>query len=736
MNRNRIIHLLISIVIITALFWLYNTLSASRPDSRIRMLESIDDRLRDFLFISRGYKDDSKSISIVTIDEASLKALGQWPWERSKIARLLDNLTSAGALVIGMDVFFPEKDKSSPHRVLQSLKHQGLADYIDKNLQGKIPDFDHIMTNSIARSPVVLGYLFDTQEQRNTDLFPMLNITIAEKNFSNDYLVMAQGVTLNLEMFQDQALSSGFLNNIPDATGMIRRVPLIMKYQEVAFTSLALEIYRLVSGVDKININYADGTGITSLTLHQQDQWSSIPTDNTGRLFLNYLGPKNSFNHISAKDIIANNFDVNQVKDKIILFGATSVGLMDLQATPFDKALPGIEVHATAIENMLSNDYLQHPDYADGVTYVVILLTGLLLAFLYSYMSAFNSLLLMLLTLYINYLFFNYLLFDQKLIFNLLFPFVNIVLVTIASTLTNFFLETKQKKLIRDNFSRKVSAAVVDDILEHRYSDMLIAQEKNISIFFSDIRGFTGISEQLASPGKLINVLNIYMAPMLNSIMKHKGTVDKFIGDAIMAYWNAPHDVNHHADKAVQSAIEQMIQLNSVNQKLLVKYSLQIDIGIGINSGLATVGEMGSKGRSDYTIIGDSVNLASRLEGLNKIYGSHIIISQYTLELLKNDYVIRELDKVRVKGKTQAIKIFEVLAAENEKEKWHEELQAYHAVLKQYQESQFVLAEKGFSALCNQYEQHSLYQLYRQRCQNFIENPPNNFDGVYTHMSK
>lgn len=751
MNRNRIqknraIHLLNSIIIISLLLWFYNALSYSKSNSRLRVMESIDNRLRDFLFISRGVKEDSKGITIVAIDEASLKAQGQWPWERSKIAQLLDNLNSAGALVIGMDVFFPEADKTSPHRIMQSLKLNSIL--AEAGIKVAVENYDHIMAESISRSPVVLGYLFDTQEQRNSDLFPMLNIIITEKNFTQEYLVTAQGVTLNLEAFQDQALSSGFLNNIADATGMIRRVPLIIKYQEVVFTSLALEIYRLISGVDAINVNYADGTGITSLTLlHQARQTgisTDIPTDSAGRLFLNYLGPKNSFNYISAKDIIANDFDKSQVEGKIILFGATAVGLMDLQATPFDKALPGIEVHATAIDNMLTNNYLQHPDYAHGLTYVLVIMTGLILTVLYAYLSAFYSLLLMLFTLYVNYLLFTYLLFEQKLIFNLLFPFANIVLITMASTLTNFFLETRQKKVIWDNFSRKVSASVVDDILQHRRVDLLIAQEKDISIFFSDIRSFTELSERLGSPSDVVNLLNIYMTPMVDNIMKQHGTVDKFIGDAIMAYWNAPNDVEHHADKAVQSALEQMSQLKNVNKHLLKKYSLQLDIGIGINSGRATIGEMGSSGRSDYTIIGDSVNLASRLEGLNKVYGSHIIISQYTLELLTEEYVIRELDQVKVKGKTQAIRIYEVLALNSAKEKWQDELQAYHKALSQYQNCHFSESQKSFAALCKDYAddyghsngKHTLYHLYQKRCEEFIQNPPKEFDGVYTYTTK
>jgi len=723
MLKKLIVHLIINLLLIGSLVGIYIKL----PE----VYQSIDNRLRDFMFVSRGKQPDSKIISIVTIDEDSLKELGQWPWERNKIAQMLQNLSSAGASLIAMDVFFSEKDKSSPQNILQALQLQ-------KGIFSNqiLPDYDQIMANSISQTPTVLGYIFDLKNSRNTEKFPMINVTISEKNFSGtDFLPLAKGVTLNLEKFQDNALSSGFINNIPDASGMIRRVPLLIKYQEIVFTSLAMEVYRLLTAVDSININYLE-TGISLIELVSGENISVIPTDRHGRLFLNFLGPQRSFTYISAKDVIANNFNQDLVKEKIILFGATSVGLMDLRATPFDNALPGIEVHATAIENMLKKNYLYKPDWEEGATVLILFITGLLLTVLYSFLPAYWVAFLMLISLYVMYKIFDYLLFQQGMVLNLLFPLLSIFMLTIGSTITNYFLENRQRKIIRENFSKKVSAAVVDDILSKSSKDLLIAQEKEISIFFSDIRDFTSISEALASPTKLIDVLNIYMTPMVNNIMQKQGTVDKFIGDAIMAYWNAPHSVKNHADMAIQSAIQQIQQLQNVNTQLQQKYNLTIDIGIGINTGVATVGEMGTSGRSDYTIIGDAVNLASRLEGLNKTYGSRLIISEFTLQQAQQDYVIRELDKVRVKGKQEAIRIYEVIEQGLAQRELKQELEYYAIAHDLYYQGQFELAKEHFNRLLSLYPDSKLYVLFYERCQYFLDNPPDDFDGVFIYSTK
>jgi adenylate cyclase len=260
-------------------------------------------------------------------------------------------------------------------------------------------------------------------------------------------------------------------------------------------------------------------------------------------------------------------------------------------------------------------------------------------------------------------------------------------------------------------------------------TDILAPKEKEITIYFSDIRSFTTISEKLKDPKKVIEMLNEYFNPMTNIIIKYEGTIDKFIGDAIMAYWNAPHNIKNHADKAVSAAIEQIKLLKELNKKIYEKFNINIDIGIGINTGIATIGEMGSRGRADYSIIGDSVNLASRLEGLCKFYKTHIIISEFTKEKLTKEYIVRELDTVYVKGKNEAITIYEVI------DFGKKDFSEYQKALKLYKNAKFKEAKEIFEKLYNK-EKEYIYLIYIKRCEEYIKNPPKEFNGVYKFTTK
>jgi len=718
-----ITHLLINLLLISALIISYIFISDD--------YHSFDNRLRDLLFLNRGTQEDSDMIRIVSIDEESLAELGQWPWERNKISLILQNLSTAGATIIGMDVFFSEQDKSSPKYVMQSTGFD-----INKYPNLNLLDYDQILAQTFAQTATVLGYMFDLQKARNIEQYPKNNIAILEKGFAQEeFLPLAKGVTLNLNSFHDNALSSGFLNSIPDSSGMLRQVPLLIKYQDVLYTSLSMEIYRLISATQLLKVHYVP-TGILSIELIHNQGSSFIHTDKNGFLSLNFLGPQKSFTYIKAKDVYNNSFDHSLVDGKIILFGATSTGLSDLKATPFDHALPGVEIHATAIENLLQQSYLHHPDWADGANITILLCIYLVLSLLYSRLQAHYILVLMVISLCILFYTFDYLLFQQQLVLNLLFPLIAIILLTLNSSAINYFQEYKQRNIIRNSFSQKVSASVVDDILNNKNSNIFIAQEKEISILFSDIRNFTQIAETLDSPLYLIDLLNIYMTPMVDSIMQTQGTVDKFIGDSIMAYWNAPQKVEHHADRAILSALEQINQLEQVNRILLEKYQQSISIGIAINTGKATVGEMGSKGRSDYTVIGDSVNLASRLESLNKVYNSQIIISQFTLSQTHQPYITRELDQVRVRGKTHSVTIYEVLAQGQASKALGQQLEEHNLALNSYYQGKFRQAKEQFSLLASKHPTIYLYTFYIERCQTLLNNPPKKFDGVYTFTTK
>lgn len=699
--------------------------------------QSLDNRLRDFFFIMRGPIPQSGNVVIVDVDEKSLHALGQWPWERDVIAKLLQNLSNAGAGIIGLDVVFPEQDKSSPAYVNKKL-----------NLHLKNPpDYDAIFAKTIASTPTILGYVFNVENNSTGVVPPQIPAIFIEHNAPEDTTVLkAKGVLLNIAKIQDSAYSSGFFNNIPDDSGMIRSVPLIMSYEDQLYPSLAMEMIRVALDASQVSVNYGE-LGVESI----QAGGLNIPTDRHGRLFINFRGGAKTFHYISAMDVINNSFDKDLVKGKFVLLGTTSTGLLDLRAMPFDAVFPGVEVHANAIDNILTGDFLVRPSWIAGADLSLIIFIFIVSFIVFNYIEAFWIFFAFILEFALIYTFLSYMLFEKGLIFNILFPFASLILSMMLATLMNFFLETKQKNIIKGKFASKVSASVMENILQQQDSGSLHGSEREVTISFSDVRSFTNISEAIDNPKDLIELMNLYMDPMTEIIMEEKGTVDKFIGDAIMSYWNAPQDVEEHADRAVIASIRQLHALGELNEKLMNMPKFEkaatlfmnenkplIDIGIGINTGEAIVGEMGSSHRSDYTVIGDSVNVASRVESLCKYYGSRLSISNFTKAQLKGEYIFRFLDYVTVKGKHEPVEIWQVHDSGKAEGALKDELESYHHAVELYKSEHFSEALIVFKELDSLEDKSNknIYAIYIERCEHYIEFPPENFTGVFEHTTK
>jgi adenylate cyclase len=535
---------------------------------------------------------------------------------------------------------------------------------------------------------------------------------------------------MNIKIIQEAGYSSGFFNTIPDSDGIVRSIPMVLKYENRPFPSLSLEMIRAAGGYKKIDVYY-DENGVQGVVMGEMQ----IPTDRFGRLLINYRGPAKTFKYISAYDVYAGKVDKKDIEGKFILVGTSAAGLLDLRATPFDSVYPGVEAHANAIDNIIKGDFLYRPSWAEGANLALILAGVAITVTLTAYASAALGSALFVAILFSFVGFEYYMLFHEGIVLNILFPFAAMLLSFMSLSLMNYFLESRQKEFIKAKFAKKVSPAVVEDLLKHSDMNSFEIKEKFVTIFFSDIRGFTTLSEAMGSPKALIGLLNEYMTPMVDIIVESKGTVDKFIGDAIMAYWNAPNEVPNHEDAAVTAAVKQIKSLRELNEKLKAAGKPTIDIGIGINTGDVTVGEMGSYGRADYTIIGDPVNLASRLEGLCKPYHAHIVISEFTKAGLKNDYTIRELDLVRVKGKNEPVSIYEVLDDKAPSEEFNIENTRYQEALSAYRASLFTEALSIFKELYNKRGVY-LYNVYIERCEHFIENPPVDFDGVFTFTTK
>ncbi len=609
------------------------------------------------MFNLRGeIKPKSDSVVIIDIDEKSLQALGQWPWSRDILSKILYNLSNAQVAVIGFDIVFAEEDRTSPHKIFKKLD-------IKKE---DIPNFDLEFAQAIANTPTILGYQFELTDKKYINKnAPSIQTIFIEKNKKQgqNYLITAQGTILNIPILQNSSYSSGFFNNIPDDTGIIRSIPLIISYEDEIYPSLSLETLRIGLGINKIYINY-DENGIKNLQLDDL----IIPTDRYGRLLINFRGKEKTFKYISAFDIYNNNFEKEDIKNKIVLIGTSAAALMDLRATPFESIFPGVEIHANAIDNVISQDFLYKSSWIDGANIIIIFVLSIFTFFIVRKIPIWiTPIFIVALILTVCYSIY-YLLFNVGIVLNILFPIFTISISGVISLVIGYFYEIKKKEKIKSKFASKVSKDVMEELLKNIDNNKLKAQNKEVSIFFSDIRGFTNISEKLNKPELLVKYLNQYMTPMSEIIIKNNGTIDKYIGDSIMAYWNAPFDIDNHADKAVKSALEQLTKLEDLNKTFEELKQPKIEIGIGITTGITTVGEIGSIGRSDYTIIGDNVNLGSRIESLCKFYGSNLIISQDTKDKLVNKYIFRYLDHVKVKGRNNPIKLWEVLSFETKKD--------------------------------------------------------------------
>jgi adenylate cyclase len=671
-------------------------------------LDRFNNNFIDMFFNIRGDKAVDERIAIVDIDEKSLSVLGQWPWSRDKVAKILDNLTSAGAGVIGLDMVFAEQDRTG-----------------DKH--------DQTLAQSLAASPTILGFIFnyDKELSKKSPNIPVTYLETTQEGLEvrRDAIPNALGVLPNIDILQNSAYSSGSFNMIPDADGIVRRVPVVLQYKDKIYPSLSFEMVRAAIGEDTVFVEY-DNTGVEFVSFGGM----SIPTDHHGRVFVNYRGGGFSYPYLSAVNIYNNNFDRADVEGKMILLGTSASGLLDIRSTPFDIAVPGVEIHANMIDNIITGDFLSSPPYLIGINFVLIIFSSFFLAFILSRLSSVLAIITSVVYMILFVVALYMIMIEMLLVLNIIYPILGALLTLIILFFVNYYIESKQKQVILDKFSRKVSPAVANELIASGKLEFE-GTVREVTIFFSDVRNFTSISESFESAYHLIEYLNEYMSPMSDIIIESEGTIDKYIGDAIMAYWNAPLDVEDHPDRAVGAAIDQIAALVPLNKKLIQENKPLIDIGIGLHTGEVVVGEMGSYGRSDYTIIGDNVNLGSRIEGLCKPYGAKILISESTKERLKQTYKIRQVDKVTVKGKERPVVLYEVMGRGEFNEDEKAELLRYEIAQELYNSEAYQDAKDAFEQLNND-RPHTLYAMYAVRCQKFIDGELKMVNGVYKYDTK
>ena len=710
------------------------------------LLEALDNRILDNMFHLRGPIETTEAIVIVDIDEKSLRKIGQWPWPRNIVADLVKKIHEAGAKVIGFDIVFAEEDRTSPQRFIDELSgylpDRITPDDIQAMKENDAMNYDLILGDTIAQTPVVLGYIFQTVDdglKRAVDTpFPSCNIRIEPDHIPPGELALIPSYRAIINILDiSQAETEGFFNVFPDPSGTVRKVPLLMELDGVPYPSLALEMLRMGLGAEGVTIHASSQAtggknGILGITLAGR----FIPTDDNGQVAVNFRGPQKTFPYVSAHDVLQGK-DLSRLDGKIILIGTSAAGLLDLRAIPYSNVFPGVEVHANVIDNILANDPFTHDVFTEiGLTYTLIILGGLLMAFLLAYSSpligGFGGILLVFLYLsYGNY----HLFFLKNQIIGITYPLMAIVTVFIFVTLFNYFFEGREKRFIHGAFGHYVSPDVVNQLMQNPDKLSLAGEQKNVTIFFNDIRGFTSISEKMNSE-ELGIFMNEYLTAMSTLIMEHKGTVDKYIGDAIMAIWGAPLDDDDHAANAIRASLAMMEKLEEIRPTWEDRGLPYIDIGIGLNTGTVSVGNFGSEQRFDYTVLGDNVNLASRLEGSNKTYGTNIIISEFTKAAINDRFFCRFIDMVRMKGKEQPVTIYEPLIEGKPDEILKEEVETFERAIALYKEKEFHQAEAILEELQSS-RPRKLYTLYLERIEAFSKKPPpENWDGVFTFTTK
>ncbi|MEW6668270.1 MAG: adenylate/guanylate cyclase domain-containing protein [Thermodesulfobacteriota bacterium] len=721
----------------------------------IPILDMVELKTYDLRFLSRGVEKPTPEVVLAVIDEKSVESVGRWPWPRSKLASLVEALSREGAKAIGFDIVFSEPDENTNLKFLDNFEQQIQT---LKLQDGKILEFmkeskrnadnDLILANAIreAKSSVVLGYFFHMsqvgldfrvdEEQMKVQLKRIANskyplVVYQDKTVLSDPFITAYAPQGNLEILSDAAKGSGYFNMIPDSDGVVRWMPMIIKCGEDIYSPLSLQT--LWQHLDRPQaMARLAAYGVQGVKLGNR----FVPTDEIGQMLINYLGPARTFPHYSIGDILARKTPPGAFKDKIVLVGATAIGIYDLRNTPFSPVYPGVEIHATVVDNILQNRFIHKPKWTRIYDGLAILILGCLIGFVTPRLGAIKALAFALGLFVIHIILSQWLFSHSRLWVNMVYPLLTVVLVYTALTIYHYITEERERKKIKGAFVQYVSGAVVEQMLRHPDKLKLGGDKRNISVIFSDIRGFTTISEGLTPEG-LTHLLNEYLTAMTNVVFKYDGTLDKYMGDAVMAFYGAPLDQPDHAFRACNTALDWMEELGKLNVKWAREGKKPLDIGVGINTGPMMVGNMGSNQRFDYTVMGDNVNLGSRLEGANKNYQTNIIISEFTYEIVKDGFVCMELDSVKVKGKTLPVRIFQLVGRNDLPSSRKEAIGQFQRGLEFYKQQQWNEAMEAFSAAKALDKDVKPASLYIERCADLMISPPGpGWDGVYVMKTK
>jgi adenylate cyclase len=741
------------------------SITTQKNNSEMDVLNFLEERLPFLMWLERTdydfhlkqqeQKQVHPDVVIVEVNERSIQELGQFPFARATYAKLLYRLQEYGAKVAAFDITFPEKERNESFRQLGELREEILRSkgptnpalaMIDARIRQQ--DGDKQFANALAnlQMPVVLGFAFTGDAAVST----------GAKSESPEQLELLKKFTI----FRRQVSDNAFLHNLseriailnhaelmsslreqssvaaitadPDKDSVIRQAVGALGYKGIALTSLAVRATAAYLGVEPI-LDGSDGLAIRD----REDQGKLyVPLSPSGTYLLRYYGKERMHPYIEFSDVISDDPAIqakikDQLNGKIVFIGVTAVGLKDIRANPYSKDYPGVEVHATFASNTLDRVFMVKDQRYFLFAYLFTLCFGALVSWLVYRMNPAIAVPVTLVLAIALQIIVQQFFFDQGIIVPSFLPTFAAFVLLFAGVLFRYFTEEREKKKVRGAFSRYVSGAVVEEILKDQSKLKLGGQKKQLTVMFCDLKGFTKLSENMDAT-KLTAMLNEYFTRMTSLILKNQGTLDKYMGDAIMCFWGAPLDIPNHAELACKTAVEMVQELEAINRVWQEKYNITINIRIGLHTGEMSVGNMGSEQVFSYTVMGDHVNLGSRLEGVNNIYGTTVIVSEATRQGAGNKFSFRDLDRVLVKGKEESVKIFELLSAKGLEQEWQ---QQFSAAQKAYTEGNWQVALQLFADCLERRPQDGPCQTFIKRIQEFRE-PPKDWNGIWKIESK
>ena len=600
-----------------------------------------------------------KPVTIIDLDEESLAEIGQWPWPRTTVAKLIQNLMQMGAALVAFDIVFAEPDRMNPNKIPDTVV--GLDEATKAKLRA-LPSNDEIMSRVIRKSRVVLGQA-GYWEKLETKKGPPIKKSVAllkqGKNVNPAFfLPRFQSLIRNVPVLEKHATGHGIFSLVPEPDGIVRRVPTLFVYENELYPSLAVEMLRVAVNRKSILVK-ANVAGITFLGVHKNLQ---IPTDSHGRVWP-YFSKSDKSKYVSAKDVLNGTADPALIKGKLTIVGTSAVGLLDIRAVPTEPVIPGVEVHVQLIESAMHKKWLSRPNYFIGAELALILFGGLAMIILVPWAGAKWTMGLFLLVSGGAGATSWYLFAEHRLLFDAGYAVISILLLYTVLTYTGYAKEEASRRQTRDAFSKYLSPDMVARVAENPGELKLGGEKREMTLLFCDVRGFTTISEQFDAVG-LTALINKLLTPLTNAILDRQGTVDKYMGDCIMAFWNAPLDDDEHIYNGCVSALAMLAEMGPLNDRLEIEAKeegrkhIPLKVGLGLNTGECVVGNMGSDQRFDYSVLGDTVNLAARLEGQSKSYGMNVVLGPTTNAAVADRMATIDLDYIQVKGKTEGTYIY------------------------------------------------------------------------------